>query len=193
MQSSSSVPVLILVLCCMVSAHVQRGIHPPVRDCNVSTDVPQRCTDAFQYLADNHRSNSTVPSPIMDTICGESCNGLDPYIGCLNEDEDYYEYLCLRQNSQYCFITTLDYTISCEDIICLTECSDDCRSCLDNYVNDISCCQMQYQRFPSITDDDSAITTDVCGNTYDTCSGGAIAVPTVLTALLLMVMAAIVV
>ena len=55
----------------------------------------------------------------------------------------------------------------------------------------ISCCctagwqSLSYSAVP-------VISTDVCGNTYDTCggtnnSGGAMAVPTVLTALVLMV------
>ena len=196
MQSSSSVPVLILVLCCMASAH--KAIHLQGRQiCSLPNDTPPRCANIIPDLARNLMSNSTFLNPILDIICSGNCSeSVGPYIDCFQGDNDAYKSLCLQQNDGYCYTTLLDYR-SCN---CITRCSDDCRSCLDGYINDISCCQMQYQRFPS-NDDSSTITTDVCGNRYDTCngtcygdncSGSAIAVPTVLTALLLMVMAAIV-
>ena len=193
MQSSSSVPVLILVLCCVASAH--KAIHLQGRQiCNLPDDTPPRCASAVSDLVINliSNSNSTLLNPILDIICSRTCSGsVGQYIDCSQGDDDAYEFLCLQQNSGYCYTITLDRFSSCLLPNCATECSNNCRSCLDGYTNDISCCQMQYQRFPSY-DDNSTITTDVCRNTYDTCSGGAIAVPTVLTALLLMVMAAIV-
>ena len=61
---------------------------------------------------------------------------------------------------------------------------------MSHYVDDLSCCVDQYRKYSFVNI--SAIEEDSCGNHYGACSGGAIAVPTVLTALLLMMMAAIV-
>ena len=191
MQSNSSVPVLILVLCCMASAHKAIHLQGRQQDCDLPDDTPQRCASIISDLASSLASNSTILNPILDIICSRTCSeSVGQYIDCL-QGSDIYELLCLQQNNGYCYTITLDRSSLCLLPNCATGCSDNCRSCLDGYTNDISCCQMQYQRLPSF-DDISIITTDVCRNTYDTCSGGAIAVPTVLTALLLMVMAAVV-
>ena len=184
MQSSSSVPVLILVLCYMASAH--KAIHLQGRQQGCDLPTPQRCANAFLDLD----RNSTSLNPFLDIICSDTCSeSVRQYYEC-SEGNDIYELVCLQQNNRYCLSISFDYQ-SCILSNCITGCSDDCRSCLGDYTNDVSCCQMQYQRFP-FYNDSFTITTDVCSNSYDTCSGGAIAVPTVLTALLLMVMAAIV-
>ena len=184
MQSSSSIPVLTLVLCCMASAH--NASAKERQSCNLPEDIPQNCLDAISDY-DTSR-NLTATSSALDTLCSDTCsNQLGPYYECLFVFNS--EYLCARLNDQYCLVIGSNYA-ECLGINCIAGCSDDCRSCLDGFVNDISCC-LTYISSSSIPDS-AIITTDVCGNSYDTCSGGAIAVPTVLTALLLMVMAAIV-
>ena len=185
MQSSSSVPVLILVLCCMASTSAHNA--KKRQDCNLPENIPQSCMDAdFTFSR-----NFTAVSSALDTLCSDTCTDqLGPYYDCLfGFDSDF---LCAQQNGQYCFVIGIDRQISCLTDTNCTGCSNDCRSCLDGFVNDISCC-LTYISLSSIPDS-AMITTDVCGNTYDTCStsGSAIAVPTVLTALLVMVMAAIV-
>ena len=200
MQSSSSVPVLILVLCCMASAHKaihNRAIHhlKNRQDC-LPANIPQRCADALMEFDDFNSTDPTTINPILDNFCSQICiEPLNAYYECLWGDNyaNYANYLCLTQNNIYCVVNYLYYDI-CLDA-CNT-CTDACRSCLDSLVNPLSCCVVQYYRFTfeDISDYENA---DVCGNNYTTCSisnsGGAIAVPTVLTALLLMVMAAIVV
>ena len=189
MQSSSSVPVLILVLCCMASAHNAKER----QSCNFPDNYPQRCLYAiFDLIGSNLTDlNSALDTLCNDTTCSDHSDQLDTYYECLLGIANYSEFLCTElQDGQYCHVIREDYLSSCLLTKCLTRCNDDCRSCLDDFVDDISCCGAQYQRLSSVPDY-AVITTDVCRNSYDTCSGGAIAVPTVLTALLLMVMAAI--
>ena len=97
----------------------------------------------------------------------------------------------MRQNNEYCLVIRLDVYNTCGDD-CDKPCNDTCHLCLSGYVDDLSCCLDHYRShmysFVNVTE----LEEEVCGNRYDTCSGSAIAVPTVLTALLLMMMAAIV-
>ena len=190
-----SVPVLILVLCCMASAH--RAIHNMAirhiearqsQDCSI-TNIPTSCVEAVGKLNTN---DADILSAALDVICGDRCVGpLDDYYECLSGYERYVEYICERQDGQYCLVTTADLLNTCDGDGCPFEtCSDSCYSCVSRYVDDLSCCVDQYRKYSFVHI--SAIEEDSCGNHYGACSGGAIAVPTVLTALLLMVMTAIV-
>ena len=185
-----SVPRLILVLCCMASAH--RAIHNMAihhlearQDC--STSLPDdRCIEAY-----NNFVNSYDPTTaLLDGFCEEACVGqLDDYSECLNGEAGYVDVLCVKQNNEYCYIPYVDQLTTCDD--CNGTCTDTCRSCLSDYVDDLSCCYDQYRSYSTSIVNVTALEDFGCGHDY-TCSGGAIAVPTVLTALLLMVMAAIV-
>ena len=165
----------------MANAHDDKHLQGK-QACNFPTDYPQSCTNAALNLG-----TTSDTTDLLDTLCSDACRGpLDDYYKCLGI-QDYSEYLCLQQNNQYCYVTFLDVT-ACLASSCSTGCNDDCSSCLDDVANDFSCCADQYQHLSSSV---SIPTIDICGNSYGTCSnsGGATAVPTVLAALLLMVMA----
>ena len=190
-MQSVAVLISILVLCCMASA--RRGMHKLAvrhlearQNCNFPTDYPPRCIQAF---TDFSNSDDITPA-LLDGICEEACVGpLNDYFECLLRDKGYADYFCVKQNDDYCLVigsNVADTCDTCDD----GKCPDDCRSCLSRYVGDLSCCFDQYRSYSFVNATD--LEKDDCGNTYNTCSGGAIAVPTVLTALLLMVMAAIV-
>ena len=187
-----SIVVLLLALCCMASAH--QGLRNMAirnlearQNCGFPTDYPPRCIQAFADL----NNNDDITPALLDGICEEACIGpLDNYFKCILNETGYGDYLCVKQNGEYCQIIGSDAVDTC-DTCDDGRCPDTCRSCLSRYVGDLSCCFDQYKSYSffNITD----VEKDDCGNTYNTCSsGGAIAVPTVLTALLLMVMAAIV-
>ena len=196
-----SVPVLILVLCCMASAH--KAIHHKAihhlkarQDCSLPNNYPDRCIQAFDDFTNSDLDD--VTTALLDGICEEACVGpLNDYFECLSRSgeqwQGYTDYLCAKQNDKYCLIIYLDLFNTCDD--CENEnetCPDTCRSCVSRYVDDLSCCFDQYRSNGYINA--TELQEDGCGNRYDTCSdrsGSAIAVPTVLTALLLMVMAAI--
>ena len=136
-------------------------------------------------------SDGTFTPALFDSFCEEVCVGpLDDYYECVFGEKGYADYLCVKQNNAYCVITYTDIIDECDG--CNDEtCPDTCRSCLRPRVSGLSCCLDQYRSYSFINI--TELEMDNCGNTYNICSsGGAIAVPTVLTALLLMVMAAIV-
>ena len=172
----------------MASAH--KAIHNRVihhlerrQDCSLPTDYPARCIQVFIDLANGI---ANVTPALLDGICEEACIG--PLKDCTMGDDG----LCVKQNDEYCYIITMNLINTCGD--CNETCTDTCRLCLSDFVDDFSCCVDQYRSYSSFNITESE--KDMCGNRYDTCrdmSGGAIAVPTVLTALLLMALAAIVV
>ena len=177
-----SVPVLILVLCCMASAH--RAIH--YLEGRQGSLPPDECLQAFSDLG-----NATIADDldaltrILDLLCGDTCSRFLP--------ESSSE-VCVRQNDKYCYATSVDLTASCIGF-CAIQCTDRCQTCVDDFANDYNCCLAEYERLgmnatigPGEICD---LSPNACRDDSDT-SGGAIAVPTVLTALLLMVMAAIV-
>ena len=194
-----SVPVLILVLCCMASAH--RAIHDlDIRHIHVEAkqdcgsgfppdDYPKNCLAYYNAFND-------IDTAILEGFCkDQDCIvPLNDYYKCALGFDSYSDYLCARHNNEYCLVTYNYMTDACNYCTYSGTCTDTCRSCLSRYVDDLSCCFDQYRG--SVPDYYLAYDQDVCGNTYDTCStsGSAIAVPTILTALLvlLMVMAAIV-
>ena len=197
-----SVPVLILVLCCMASAH--RAIHNIMatrhlearQDCSFPPDdYPKNCLAFFNLF--NNTFNGNSASAILEGFCeDQDCTvPLNDYYKCDLGFDSYSDFFCARHNNEYCLVTLYYVDDACNYCTNNGTCPATCRSCLSRYVDDLSCCIDQYRRisflyvvFPDLDFQDE------CGNTYDTCStsGGAIAVPTVLTALLLMVMAAIV-
>ena len=174
-----SVPVLILVLCCMASAH--RAIH--YLEGRQGSLPPDECLQAFSDLG-----NATIADDldaltrILDLLCGDTCSRFLPK----SSSE-----VCVRQNNKYCYATSVDLTASCIGF-CAIQCTDRCQTCVDDFANDYNCCLAEYERL------DVNVTIgpgEICDLSPDACrvrSGGAIVVPTVLTALLLMVMAAIV-
>ena len=131
-----------------------------------------------------YNSDDNIAPALLDGICKDDCVGpLNDYFECLLGYQGYADYLCVRQNNEYCLVIRLDVYNTCGDD-CDKACNDTCCLCLSGYVDDFSCCLDQYRShmysFVNVTE----LEEDVCGNRYDTCSGSAIAVPTVLTALL---------
>ena len=209
MQSSSSVPVLILVLCCVASTHralYDSAIHHLERrqekyeNCTLPTPLP--CTGA---LVEYNRNPHNVTAATLDVACSHAClEPLNAFFLCHIGYEHFADFLCIEHyNNEYCIILYQNYNHSCLlPNSCNVACTNDCRSCQEDFINDLTCCWIQSVHynfsFLSSLSDSSA---DACVNRFDTCngtcygdncSGGAIAVPTVLTALLLMMMAAIV-
>ena len=191
-MQSVAVLISILVLCCMASA--RRGMHKLAirhlearqsQNCSI-LDVPISCLEAF---GDFDSNDTDVLSATLDVFCGDHCVGpLNDFFECLLGYSA--QYVCERQNGQYCIITVSDLSNTCEgDCPDDDTCPDACRRCVSPFVDDLSCCINQYRSYSFVNI--SELEEDPCGNRYNTCSGGAIAVPTVLTALLLMVMAAI--
>ena len=104
-----SVPVLILVLCCMASAH--RAIHNMAirhlearQDCSASLP-DDRCLQAYNKFTNSLYNLTTA---LLDGICEEACVGpLDKYLECLWGEADYATALCVKQNNKYCYIPYL--------------------------------------------------------------------------------------
>ena len=178
-------------------ASARRGMHKlAVRhlEARQNCDVPTSCLEQLEAFGEAFDSNDTdVASAALDVVCSDRCVGpLDDFFECSLRYQRYAQFVCEQQDGQYCFVTIVDFSNACGgDCPDDDTCPDACSRCVRPYVNDLSCCANQYRSysFYNISEMDLE---DPCGNRYDTCSGGAIAVPTVLTALLLMVMAAIV-
>ena len=170
------------------------------QDCKLPTE--QKCADAVKEYDDYDFTDTTNLTHVLDKLCDQDCRDpLNAYYECSKKGKkNYADFLCVMQNNKYCFFTTTDYNVSCgppctcNSQECREECaSPECRSCLDRYFDDFSCCLAEYKRqFPTYAANFND--SDFCNNAYTACStsGSAIAVPTVLTALLLIVMAAIV-
>ena len=141
------------------------------RDC--SLPAQQQCAQALQryHHHDDIRSFSyTQISPILDTLCSETCiESVNTFYECLYDKKNYTDYICLKQNNRYC--TAIDivrehlcFTLS--DTNCDNTCTDACRTCLDEFVDDFSCC---LNRWEDMLSDFGMDTIDVCNNTYDSC------------------------
>ena len=160
----------------MASTH--RAIHNmAIRHLEASTNCsnpspwPAKCAKAMSEY-----SNSDAVTPaILDGVCEKICIGpLNEYFECISGVKRYANYMCVKENNKYCLVIRSDRWNTCFDTYeCDGEtCPGNCRSCLSRYIDDVSCCYDQYERygFMNITKRE----TDECGNTYNTCSGGAI-------------------
>ena len=201
MQSSSSVPVLILVLCCMASA---LNMHSRALEGNENCTLraPPQCINA---LVQYGRNPNNASASILDVACSQDCLELvnDFYL-CYFGYERFGHFLCLKNGDNYCIVRHDNYNNTCHHPNnCAAECTETCRLCQDEFIEDLTCCAVQYREFDffdDLDDPDNHACVDSFDDTYtcngicygENCSGGAIAVPTILTALLLMVMAAIV-
>ena len=158
----------------MASAH--RAIH----FLEGRQDIPTECMEAVNALGDAIIANDLdALTRILDILCSDTCSRfLSPG-------------LCVRQNGQYCYVTSWGLTSSCVSF-CVPSCTDHCQTCVDDFANDYNCCLAEYERLGVNATIGLGEICDLSPNACRDTSGGAIAVPTVLTALLLMVMAAIV-
>ena len=100
-------------------------------------DISMSCLDAYTNFGTSG-TNLTAKTAALDMICSDTCReGLDPYFDCLTAGSTgFVDFLCLQPNNvdQYCYVTFQDYTFNCVSICVLC---DSCRSCLDDFVDDI--------------------------------------------------------
>ena len=173
MQSSSSVPVLILVLCCMASAHndiYNRAIQylETSQDCNYPPNTPQWCKDALSDFFDNSDNITALPS-ILEKLCDPTCAKLmDILLECVLGGKNIVDFICVTYGNKYCYIISMVFEKSClihND--CNATCSDACRTCHVKTGNDFSCCLVKYRHFDFFNA--SNFFPDACGNRYNSC------------------------
>ena len=101
----SAVAVLVLILCCMASAIHNMATHHLESD--YPADWPAKCRRAFDMW--NEAGNIVMTPAFLDVLCEEACTRpLDchKYRGIAV----YFEYLCVKQNNEYCAIMVLNMT-----------------------------------------------------------------------------------
>ena len=118
MQSSSSVPVLILMLCCMASAHnamYNRAIHhlETSQDCGFPPNTSQSCKDALNAFANNLDNAAALPS-IMEKLCDPNCvKSMNVALECIFGPSNIGEFLCVTYKNKYCYVIVVDFKNSC--------------------------------------------------------------------------------
>ena len=154
MQSSSSVPVLILVLCCMASADNDiynstiHDLEEEYENCSFHTFV--RCRQAEHGLFST--TDSSTRSLLLDMACSETC--IEAYGECFIEFGDFLDFVCVKHNSQYCYIIYHSIVSCLEPNGCYDMCTDAC------------CCLIQWERMGlALNGTIGTSITDVCGNT----------------------------
>ena len=196
MQSSSSVPVLILVLCCMASAHKaihNRAIHHLERiqrqdnnSCSFST--PERkCEDALN-IYHNHECDDFERYPytqihsILDAICSdEVCiEYVNNFYYNYSDPKNETDYICLKQNYRYCYAIKLVKENWCQipnDECGINMCIN-VSYCEDFFTSDYCCCMVQWAHMgfsyhktetEACQSQDSYDTCNTCVNVGDNC------------------------
>ena len=186
MQSCSSVPVLILVLCCMASAHnnfYKRALEIN-QDCNFPPNTPQWCEDSLSDFLDNSTpqwckdassdfldnwDNVTALPSILEKFCDPTCAKLmDVVFECYLGPKNIADFMCVTYENKYCYVIGLDFEHSCLlPNHCSSTCSESCRKCHVEMGNDFSCCLVKYRHFDFF--DASFYFSDACGDRYNSC------------------------
>ena len=177
LQSSSSVPVLILVLCCTASADDCNAIYDKaiqeIRKKNhthCSISIQNRCEDAWKiYNGDDIREYQyTWIHSILDIICSDDCIRKCSYGNSLDQSERI-EYMCLKHNNWYCDAIDMVRKHWCINTYHGSICPEGQKYCLDYFVNDFSCCLKKWESKNLEHTEINTSTIDVCGNHYNIC------------------------
>ena len=136
------------------------------QNCKLPTE--QKCADALMEFDDFNGIDTASLTHIFDKLCDQDCiEPLNAYYECYYDERNYADSLCIMQDNKYCSITNAEYIYLCSPSC--EACTDDCRSCLDRFVNILSCCLAEHKRrFPAYATNVNR--SDVCNNTYTTCS-----------------------
>ena len=172
MQSSSSVPVLILMLCCMASAHndIYNRALETNQDCNYPPNTPQWCKDALSDFLYNSVNITALPS-ILEKFCDPTCvKSIDVAFECFLGPKNVADFICVTYGNKYCYVISYDFEYSCLlPNHCSDTCSESCHKCHVEMGNDYSCCLVKYRHFDFFNASGYLNFPDACGDRYNSC------------------------
>ena len=135
----------------------------------------KKCRDALHlyYCVDNFRTYSnTKIAATLDIICSEACiQEVNQFYHKESDPKNETDRICLKHNNRYCDAITL-----VQDHLCVAsnderdECTNGTSHCLDFFVNDLSCCLIQWENRGFVISSIHTGTIDVCGNYYNNCN-----------------------